>query len=414
MNHAGIQAFRDIIWNATILIVTALPGVQRIVAFWIIARTTDINTLGKLATDISLTTIFGFTTAIGWCSLMLVRLPRLRAARQSQFSVTIALNAFIVTVASALPLVYLQEAGIIHSAWGTWLLLASWSIYQLARHYSLARKEYGRLLAYEVTALCVSLSCLGLVARYGTSWAYSALSLPYLAMGLAWLCRWLASNRAAGLKHHGRYRDLWSSSQGFALNTGLTAGLMATVVPIAKLTAGDAHAGVAAIVLSVTQVLVLFPRALSYHFLVPMSAAFGERDTLQLKKILRRFRLNVAMATAATGIAAGLGWHYAGGFMYPGVAAVSQSLTIFTMLVLTYAASQLALPDSNLLMCAELARLQFAINLFHTLFYVLGFVIASLLYEDGINRFILILAVLLAGTCIRASLIAVSARKALE
>lgn len=412
--RTGFQVASDLLRKATVLLVTAMPGIQRVASVWIIARATDMATLGQIASDISIASIFGFATAIGWGGLMLVRLPRLSAGRQAQFSTTIAWNSLIATAAGGLLIALLHEMGLVHSFWGTLLLLASLTLYQLARHFSLALKEYPTLLYVETFALAASLGALASFISYDVWWAYLSLSLPYLAMGMAWAWRWIAVARQARLRLYGQYRGIWSSGQGFALNTGLTAGLMASVVPVAQFTAGETHAGVTAIILSLVNVLVLFPRALGLHHLVTMTTAYGRHDAQAVRRVLRRFRLHVAFATAGVSLLAGFAWFSAAGLAYPGVDAISHSNTIFVFLMLTFAASQLALPDSNLLMCAERVRLQLAYNATHALIYATGVAMAIWLFDAGAKQFFVVLAVLLAATLFRSLLVSTAAQSALR
>jgi hypothetical protein len=155
-------------------------------------------------------------------------------------------------------------------AWGGWvfepawtaLLLAGWTAYTLARHYGLALACYRRLLALETVLVVLLVAGLGLFGD-GRPWlAYAALAVPTAlwAVALALLALRAA---AAALPAGGACAPPASRA---ALNF-VSGGMSMVLVPCTVQVAGEAYGGLVALIGSLTSVLLLFPRALSFNAL---------------------------------------------------------------------------------------------------------------------------------------------------
>lgn len=67
--------YARLIGKAEAIVATGMPGLYRVVAFIGIQRIYSLSDLGKTASAFSVAQILAFFTAIGWASLILVRIP---------------------------------------------------------------------------------------------------------------------------------------------------------------------------------------------------------------------------------------------------------------------------------------------------------------------------------------------------
>lgn len=240
------------------LLCTGSPGLYRVVTFFAVQHIYSLAELGQVASNLSIAQMAGFFTAIGWATLILVRLPG-AANEQAAVDAFYPLVRMAVTTALAVSLasIALALSGLIHfDVWGFVALLCGWTAYQLARHYFVAQRRYRTAVAFDVALIVSSGLLLWLCRRQGLS--------PSCALAAAFGITSAGMFTAIGLPSRGAWLNAFDvKGLQFGLTNFLSGGVSLVFVPAATFMCGASFAGMLSLLASVTAVGLLLPRAIS-------------------------------------------------------------------------------------------------------------------------------------------------------
>ncbi|MFM0592665.1 hypothetical protein [Paraburkholderia dilworthii] len=244
------------------LLCTGSPGLYRVVTFFAVQHIYSLAELGHVASTMSVAQMAGFFTAIGWATLILVRLPG-AADEQAAVDVfyplagmavatTLAVTLAVTLASSALELsdlLHFDVPGFVSLLWG-------WTAYQVARHYFVAHKRYRTAVLFDLALITGSGLLLYLGQRSG--WPPScalAAALGLIAAGMF---------VAIGLPSRGAWwRAFDMKGLQFGLTNFLSGGISLVLVPAATLMCGASFAGMLSLLASLTAIGMLLPRAIS-------------------------------------------------------------------------------------------------------------------------------------------------------
>lgn len=281
-----------LIGKAEAIVATGMPGLYRVIAFFGVQKIYSLGELGTAASAFSIAQILAFFTAIGWASLILVRVP---AAKTKGDAVQRFYELLCMGGVSAL----VVSAGVL--LWSLWFqpgmswreiiaILVGWSIYQLTRHYFLAHREYRRVIAYDLVLLAmtavfvVTLHGLGMSAEWPLGAALAAVgTLMLLNIGTP-----------------GRLPDRWKfepKGLEFGFTNFLSGGIALSLVPIANVADGARFAGVISLIASFSLISALIPRAISMYRLPELSRLAS--DGLPLTVLTAQTAREVKLACGA-------------------------------------------------------------------------------------------------------------------
>lgn len=255
-----------LIGKAEAIVATGMPGFYRVIAFIGIQRVYSLGDLGRAASAFSVAQILAFFTAIGWASLILVRIPaaRDRSERTQRFYELIRMGGVSVALIGAGVLLWARFFGRNVSGPEIVAILSGWTLYQLSRHYFLAQREYRRVIVYDLilllvtAALVVGLHGLGATAGWPLGLALATVG------GLMLLNIGLPQQRLGGWTFEFKGLE-------FGFTNFLSGGVALSLVPIANLTDGARFAGVISLIASFSAISALIPRAISMYRLPEMS-----------------------------------------------------------------------------------------------------------------------------------------------
>lgn len=410
---AGHDAAASVSARLLGLVATALPGVQALVTLWLVARFADLKTVGQVAGDIGVANFLGFFTAIGWSALLLVRLPRLRPARQAQLWLAILPRAALQWLL-ALPLLWLLgRFGVLASWEGAALYLVGWSGYQLARHFALANRAFGWLVAGECA--CIGAAAAGIALSDRSAFqvllclaAPAAVWLLAFAGWAVWYCR------GCGIRCRIPVRSGWKVSQAMGLTNAMSGGTATLLPPLVRTACGDLYSGMLGAVLAMLKVLLLFPRALSFQELAPLTRAASKGDSVRVARCMAAFRkqlLAVLAAALAGAIAAwGLGAYRAFGIQD----GLAPAHIAFALSLLSFLVSQAIIPEANLLMVMERLRAQLRINLLGVASFAAGIALVLFPELSPQTAFVALLVVQLLSASVRSVGTLTESRKAMR
>jgi hypothetical protein len=252
-----------------------MPGLYRLVVFASIQHVYSLTELGRAACEMSLAQLAGFFTAIGWASLILVRVPMAadrRSAIDAFYTVvwmagatTVAVNCAAFAVSAVAPVDFDIRSFV--------LLLCGWSTYQLARHYFVANRSYRTAVIFDISLIGCSQALLYFCRHWEGSSSF-ALALALLIISLLMFATIGAPSRAS----FGHRFD--AKGLQFGMTNFLSGGINLIFVPVASLTCGVAFAGGFSLLSSITAVAILLPRAISTTQLPELAKLVASRSAI--------------------------------------------------------------------------------------------------------------------------------------
>lgn len=349
--------------RSLVLLVTALPGIQRLLQIVVVEALFGVGELGKFANDLAVIGIIGMFTAVGWSSLIMTRVPLRRGYRRLQVALGLTGYAMLSTLMGGAALWILGAIDLVFYPLPAIVLLFSWSGYQLVRHFGLAKKAYHTLLFMEVGTLVCTILLLAV-------W-HDNLGEVYLVFSLPWGILFLAAIIMAGVmlrRRRVRYCVVQRRTTLTGLEFGLTnfasGGMPMLLVPLATQTAGAAYAGLMGLLSAYLAVLQLFPRAISVENMPGMAQTAQLRRVQEIRGLLQQLKTRIGFITLAAVVVAGAAWLGLGSLFYSTLFYLPYSTALFGLLMLHFALTQIAIADANYLAVIERSRTLLQINLF--------------------------------------------------
>lgn len=383
-----------------VLAVTAAPGGQRLVHLALVQLACGTEALGRFANDLSIAMMLGLFSAVGWSALVLARVPVAGPGQAAPVMLGLARGALLFTLLACLPLPLLAHFGWVFEPGWTALLLAGWTAYTLIRHFGLALGHYRTLLVLE-TALVVALGAglLVLGARVPTM-AYAAFAVPTALVGLAGLVLLALRSRPLGGAQPLPRGSGRTAAEQATLNL-VSGGMSMILVPLTVQLAGERYGGLVALIGSLTSILLLFPRALSFNALPALARALQQQGGAEARSLLAALRRSLFRVNSGLTVVAAAAW--TGMTVWgerPDFALAGASL-IFLLQLASFYVGQMVLPEANYLQTVEETRLPLQVNLASLALFVAACACVMALLPRGAVAVQGLFAVLLGATVFR-------------
>jgi O-antigen/teichoic acid export membrane protein len=353
---------RVLLHRFTVLAVTAFPGVQRVVVFALVARVSGMAALGRFSSDISVVSLIGFFTAVGWSSVILVRVPK--APDQEALAVTTEISALALLslVVGCAVLTVLRTWGLVFHLFDSCAYLSAWTGYQLVRHYFIAAQRYYRLLLAEVLILASVCVLLAVFPASSEVIPYRALSIPLgtLVVGSASCLWWRAWRKGVWPLRIGAGTVV--TGLEFGANNMISGGMAMIIPPLVVRVAGAGYGGLLGLISSLLGIVGLVPRAMALQKLPDLARALvaGNRD--HIARLLSRFQTQLNAALGIFSLAAIICWLPIYTWTVRSQIEFKESSLIFFLMLLALVAGQLTLPHANYLMAAEKSKALLRVN----------------------------------------------------
>ncbi len=386
-----------------LLCVTALPGVQRILLFFAVEYLFGLSLLGRFANDISIVFMVGFFTAVGWSSMIMIRVPQCEGPERLRTLFSMGRFALMWLVPAFAALFVLGKFGIVFDPLLSSAVLGAWSCFMLFRRFFLAIKSYTVLLAAELLLLVSIPSILWLFRQYPEKVSYLCFAVPCAAISLSGAV-------IALLKLFKTRVGIFNSQPGaslrgfeFGLNNFVSGGRTLLLTPLAVHLAGDAYGGLLGLINSVLGVVLLFPRTLSQYHLPDLSRLVMKGENESFKRHLEVFRKQVFVMLAVICTLASLGWYILGMTTYGSGILVEGAAGIFFVMLLALTVDQAVIVEANSLMVRELSSLMLKVNLGSSLFLLLLLLVPFVISAAPLRSMYLILAAYLISNILRSA-----------
>lgn len=346
-----------------------MPGVYKALTFYLIQEWHGLALLGEIASWQAIAQILGFFTAIGWSSLILVRVAKSSSAQERVETFNALLAQSLITLIffctftlGAGWLTSQADHSIQISLW-----LAAWTLYQLPRHYLIAQKKYRHSLLLDLTLTATSISAL-----FGLADSQISLTLASLMLISGLVCTG-AIQFGHLKKAPGPNFEIKGLEYGFA--NLLSGGIALSITPLTMYFGGKDLAGILSLFTSISSISLLIPRALSLSQL-PQIAKISNNQK-ELKLIAERMHLQITLSNLTTTI-----------FCLIVAVIVSESqdqfsrlqiIAILSLATLQGSAATQALTYANILLARESSRKILKINLFGFSIFTAGLSITPII-----------------------------------
>ncbi|MDW3686378.1 hypothetical protein RA280_32490 [Cupriavidus sp. CV2] len=342
-----IMAAKVLCGRGVLLLTTAAPGGIRFVQLAVFTALYGLTASGIAASAVNIAQLLGTVSAIGFCSLLLTRLPSTLSGAERRTLTGRLLMAMLMATAGLLAVGFVVALALAQVKWfaSVSLLTMGWCLQQFARHVLISMRRFVLALVHDFVFMSTSLALFWLCRGKPFELLYfseafaccCALSIVVPLLGY----RSIRGLFAARTSLRGDFRP----GLGLGMNNLLSAAPSLLLVPAVSLFAGHATAGLIAFASNILNVLGLIPRAISINSLVRMVDEASVRTvSVALKRSIHRY-LALAIPVFIMCIAYGF---------YASAAPLSAFEIIGSiLLMLAFSLQQLALPVSNLLMKRE-------------------------------------------------------------
>ncbi|NOS79466.1 MAG: hypothetical protein HOP35_16130 [Nitrospira sp.] len=389
------------------LIVTAMPGIQRTLLVLIIQFRFGLQALGQFTNDVSIISMIMHFTAIGWASLILVRVPategldRLFVIRRLLHCIypVLAIGVVTILVFGFSPWVF--------QPWPMVCILIGWTGYQLIRHFFVSLRDYVPLLFIDLLSTgCMAALLLFLSRSVSPMFSFGAPLMTVTAVGWAYLIyKSRPFNDGRGLEV---INDLKSGIE-LGMTNFFSDGMILLLGPITNFLVGAGHTGLIGLVMSFLGATLLFPRALAMYHLPELVRA-NKQTPADFSEAFHFFRRILFKLLMITGVGVLLVGTIGGPLVFTEAASLNEAWAIFLLLLAITLVNQTGLPDSSRLMVKEQSHLMMRINAIAFFTFALFAIILSWL-DAGLTSLLLILIGQLAVTTWRVLLLNIYARR---
>lgn len=274
------------------LAATGMPGAYKVLIFFFIQKIHGLSALGNIAAYQSAAQILGYFTAIGWCSLILVRVPKeeKRKERLNIFNSLTTMGSITLFGITILLFLYGRVTGFYDAAYEVFIWLCAWTYYQLPRHYFVSQKRYRAALSVDVLVITGSL-CISYFSQ--PEELSTNLAGFMLVSGLAAVL----AVQEKKIKYPKRFRFELKGIEYGMVNL-LTGGIALSLVPLASTLESETFAGALSMFIALTSVALLIPRAVSINLMPELAKNSSDHDLL--KRSISKMQKQISVSNIFT------------------------------------------------------------------------------------------------------------------
>lgn len=380
MNHLLIKAFN----TSCSLSSVAFLGVYKVVIFLAIEHIYGLEVLGETASLQSIAQIIAFFIAVNWGTLILVR------CGEKGENVDELLTTAFLTTCLILSFFFVYNLFLDLNWLKTLLWVVGWSWYALVRYIYIAKNSKILLFFKDLFLLLTSLLILVMLEK---SIALSFLPILLILLSIFSVVYW-KSNLVIKLPCF----ETLSKGGKLGLVNLMGGGVALSLLPIAEILEGKLFAGEFAIFLSISSVVLLLPRAVSYNF-IPSLLHKGAINKSIYKKMKKHFVLMSFAGLVLTIITLITSHLYFRAYL----------ANVFTIQVASLSLVVLGTLYSTVLIVKEEMSYLFKLNLFTFLMYILSCLLC--VYTKINAGFLILNIVILISNVFRVYFIRLEAKK---
>lgn len=369
-----------------LLIVTALPGVIKVFLFILIEKLYSIEILGNFSNDYYLAQLFIIVTAVGLSGIVMVNIPKVEEYIAHIIKV---INTSFIYCIFILPIFFIFYKFNLFYFIDSFILIISMSIYLIIRHFFLARKEYLNLFYYDLFLL--SLLAIFLVF-FNQLNIVQKIYIPYLTIIILFIFKIKRINTKS--------LDIFDMKQSFhiSLTNFFSGGIFFLIIPLSTKTLGIEYTALLGIILTISSIIILLPRAISTFYLPLIAKNIQNKEFSNnlYKKLLRLNFITLFLLFISTFILLFI----IKLFFFKDLFSLKNSEILYILLMLSILVSQISLVPSNFIMVLKKNEFTFKLNIILSLFYFLLSLVFIYIYNINYLIYFLFIIVII-GNYIR-------------
>ena len=353
------MGIHSILQKALAIFVAGMPGLQKLVVFILLEQALSGKKLGEFSSDYSIIQLLALLTTVGWCAILLSRIPKLDFLEKKVFLCQVLKSASIYSIVFLAILVILKLAGITYHTFDLMFFLLTWSFYQIVRHFALAEKDYIKISIVD-TASTILLIVLVIIKIS-----------PFLSLGFSYFLSaiLLMYGNVAITKNNLCFQDQKRSFEFGISNFLVSFGAMALPVLVVH-TDGKELAGLVGYTLTITIIMQLITRSLGFYYIPEMAAAKSNKSK---QSIYNNYKKTNSILTVFVFAALILVYFVAYKFSVVGIFDAEESLPIYTLLLLNSAVLSFCVPLQNYIIALEKSEQLFRNGLIYFGFVLIGY-----------------------------------------
>lgn len=384
-----------------LLIGTGLPGVTKLMAIYFVQLSAGSEVLGKLLSDLNIISMFTFFTAIGWASLLIIRVA-MEKDRLSRYQIFngILLKVIPVFFLSLVVILVMQIYSIFHYLDLACLYLFVYSVYQLTRHFYFGCADPRSLFILEVVIAALTITY-GIFASLLDLGLLAVFVAPILFATLIDVFFWQVSLKQNSRKFFG-HLDLDSrKAYEFGFANLASGGVYMLLVPIVGLYLSPSYSALVGVLVTLIGFVLIVSRTFTNFYLPVLAKLRSGSDNTSSVRLVAKFRLLSMVAIALLSSALVMAWLAFAPTFINEIASLDGTLHIFLLMLACTAIGQVFLPDAAIIVTYECGRLSAILNGLALLGVVV--VSAGLFFIDlpGLNKIYALLLSLFTIQCIK-------------
>jgi O-antigen/teichoic acid export membrane protein len=369
-----------------LLIVTALPGIIKVLIFILIEKLYSTNSLGEFSNDYYVSQLFIIITAVGLSGIVMINISKSKNHKENIIKI---INTCIVFCICILPIYLLIYKFTLIYFLESFILLISMSIYLIIRHYFLALKFYSKLLIYD---LILSILLTIFILNFNDLNIIQKIYIPYLVVSILFIIKLKEINL--------KYLDVTDLKQSFhiSLTNFFSGGIYFFLIPLSNKTLGIEYSALMGMILTISSIIILFPRAFSTYYLPNIS--IGIEDKIFSNQLYRKMLKINYLTLIVLFLFTLLLLFFVKNFLFANLFTLNNSELLYILLMFSVLVSQLSLVPSNFIMVLKKNEITFKINALLSLIYILGYLLCSYFFHAS-NMIYVLLLIIIVGNFIR-------------
>lgn len=369
-----------------LLIVTALPGFIKVFLFILVEKLYSIDVLGNFSNDYYLAQLFIIVTAVGLSGIVMVNIPKVEEYKNH---ITKIINTSFLYCIFILPIFLIFYKFNLFYFIDSFVLLISMSIYLIIRHFFLARKEYINLFYYDLFLLFLLTIFLVFFDQLNV---IQKIYIPYLIIVILFIFKTKKINI--------KILDIFDIKQSFhiSLTNFFSGGIFFLIIPLSTKTLGNEYTALLGIVLTISSIIILLPRAISTFYLPSMAKNIQNKEFSNnlYKRLLKINFITLFLLFISTFILLYIIKFY----FFKDLFSLKNSEILYILFMLSILVSQISLIPSNFIMVLKKNEFTFKLNIILSLIYFLLSTVFIIIFNIN-NLIYFLFFIIIIGNIIR-------------
>lgn len=376
-----------------LLIVTGMPGLHKLIFFFLIEHFVALNVFGKFSNDYYIVQMFLIFNALGFIGMLMIKIPKYTTEYIKEYIQKVIITFLFFAILSIPFFIILQALNLIFDSFDSFILLLGMGGNLLVRYYYLALKKYTIVFIYDLYVL--------IILSLGIYYLIHIVS-PIILVALGYLSSFFlfCIIKKVPLNYH--FIDMADLKKSFDISTinFLSAGVYLLLIPLVNKKLGIDYAGLLGIISVISTTMLLIPRALSLYFLPDLSKHITNKN--KLLSMYKNFSfINITSLLLLLLLSLVILFCIEAYFHMKSFN-LEYSELLYILFMLSVLVSQLALPASNLLLALEKTKLLTKVNFYLVLCYFFSYMLLSMIKGIDAYSFVYItIIIMIIGNFIR-------------